>query len=230
MDRTVLVVDSEAIWRDLIHQALQEEVLGVELAGSAAEALEAAKARTPDLLITELDLSDMSGLGLVRSMREEPVLARVLVVVVTRFQHEMDRIVAFEAGVDDYVTKPFFGRELAGRVRAVLRRAGEHDPARGLSRARRQGEVLLDPDARTVTVGDQAVALTPREFELLAALMGESGRVLSRDRLVENVWGNDSAAGHRAVDTHVKAIRRKLGSERRCIETVRGVGYRFTER
>jgi two-component system phosphate regulon response regulator PhoB len=163
-------------------------------------------------------------------LRDEPLLAATPVVVVTRFDREVDRIVAFEAGVDDYVTKPFFARELAGRVRAVLRRSATGDGPHPEARVRRQGEVSLDRDTRLVMVGDRPVRLTPREFDLLAALMEEAGRVLSRDRLVELVWGDDSAAGHRSVDTHVKTIRRKLGEGRRYVETVRGVGYRFTER
>jgi DNA-binding response OmpR family regulator len=181
-------------------------------------------------MVTELDLPDLTGFGLIRLVREAPDLASVPVVVVTRFADEVDRIVAFELGVDDYVTKPFFPRELSGRVRAVLRRAAAPESGPRERRVRRLGEVRLDPDARTVAVGEAPVSLTPREFDLLACLMDEAGRVLSRSRLVERVWGDDSAAGHRSVDTHVKTIRRKLGPGRRHIETVRGVGYRFAER
>jgi DNA-binding response OmpR family regulator len=230
MDRTVLIVDSDATWRGRIQQALREEPFSLVEAVSGADAVEQAKARPPDLLVTELDLRDVTGLGLIRLLREEPVLAATPIVVVTHFDREVDRIVAFEAGVDDYVTKPFFARELAGRIRAVLRRTAQGEGPHTDARLRRQGEVILDPDMRTVTVGDGPVHLTPREFDLLAVLMDDAGRVLSRARLVELVWGDDSAAGHRSVDTHVKTIRKKLRGARRFVETVRGVGYRFTER
>jgi len=230
MNRTVLVVDCDPAARTRVKGALAEESIDVLEAQQAVEGLELARDRPPDLLVTELDLPDVTGLGLIRLLRDEPSLARMAVLVLTRFTNEVDRILAFELGVDDYVTKPFFDRELAGRVRAVLRRAASHGRAASPSRVRRLGEVLLDPDARTVTVGEQPVSLTPREFDLLATLMDEPGRVLSRTRLVDSVWGDDAGTGHRSVDTHVKTIRRKLGPGRRYIETVRGVGYRFSER
>ncbi len=229
MDRTVLIVDSDPQTVAQVTNALATEGVGVAHAEDGTRALESAKGQRPDLVALELDLPDMSGFGLIRLFHEEPVLAEIPIVVVTRYGKEIDRIVAFELGVDDFVTKPFFGRELAGRIRAVLRRAvvADHDP--GESRVRRQGDVTLDPDARTVTVGDDPVSLTPREFDLLSVLMDEAGRVLTRGRLVELVWGGDAAAGRRSVDTHVKTIRRKLGRGRRYLETVRGVGYRFSD-
>lgn len=230
MDANVLIVDRDASWRARVAQALAEEAVAVSQAENGAEALEQAKAAAPDLLLTELDLPDVTGLGLIRTLREEPILAHVPVIVVTRFDREVDRIVAFETGIDDYVTKPFFGRELAGRVRAVLRRSARR-PAAGAETSRPStGGIALDADGRSVRVDGDPVTLTPREFDLLATLMNDAGRVMSRGRLVEHVWGDDTAAGHRSVDTHVKTIRRKLGARRRCIETVRGVGYRFNER
>lgn len=229
MERTTLIVDRDAGWRNRIVQALAEEPLVAREAESAREALELAKAQPPDLLVTELDLPDLTGVGLIRTLHEEPVLASVPVIVVTRFDSEIDRVVAFETGVDDYVTKPFFGRELAVRVRAVLRRSRQRQAPHDDSRLQRHGSVVLDSESRMVRVDDEPISLTPREFDLLATLMGDAGRVLSRSRLVETVWGDDDAAGHRSVDTHVKTIRRKLGNKRRYIETVRGVGYRFAE-
>jgi DNA-binding response OmpR family regulator len=230
MDWTVLIVDSDASWRSRIQLALQEQPIEVLEAEGAADALERVKANTPDLVLTELDLSDVTGLGLVRMLRDEPALAGTPVIVVTRFDREVDRIVAFEAGVDDYVTKPFFARELAGRVRAVLRRADPSEIETTHSRSRRWGELTVDLETRLVTVGDRPVDLTPREFSLLVTLMEEAGHVLSRERLLNTVWGEHAGAGARSVDTHVKTIRRKLGSARHYLETVRGVGYRFSDR
>jgi DNA-binding response OmpR family regulator len=230
MDRNVLIVDDDAASRGRVREALVEQPVEVREADDAARALELARSRPPDLLLTELELPDVTGIGLIRLFREEPSLAGAAVIVVTRFPREVDRIVAFEHGVDDYVTKPFFPRELAGRVRAVLRRAEATERTRPGVRARSWGELSIDPDARVVTVRDRAVSLTPREFDLLSTLMEEAGHVLSRDRLLKTVWGDDSEAGHRSVDTHVKTIRRKLGAARDSIETVRGVGYRFSDR
>lgn len=230
MERTTLIVDRDAGSRSRIQMALAEESVTPLEASCARDALELAKAHPPDLLLTELDLPDLTGLGLIRTLHEEPALAHLPVIVVTHFQEEIDRIVAFETGVDDYVTKPFFDRELAGRVRAVLRRTRRRERPASEARLRQQGSVAIDAEARTVRVGDTPVMLTPREFELLVTLMDDAGRVLSRSRLVKAVWGDDAAAGHRSVDTHVKTIRRKLGSKRRYIETVRGVGYRFNDR
>lgn len=230
MNRTVLVVDRDPGSRHRVIQALAEEPVAVVEAETGQGALDSAKADPPDLLLTELDLPDVTGLGLIRTWLEEPVLAPVPIVVVTRFDREIDRIVAFETGIDDYVTKPFFGRELAGRVRAVLRRAAPRSGASEAPALRRPTGITLDMEGRSVKVDGEAVVLTPREFDLLATLMNDAGRVMSRSRLVELVWGDDAAAGHRSVDTHVKTIRRKLGNLRRSIETVRGVGYRFSER
>ncbi len=229
MDRTALIVDSDRESRRRIIEALAEEPIAVVEAETAARALERARASAPDLLVTELDLPDVSGHGLVRLLHDEKDLAHVPVVIVTRYDSEIDRILAFECGVDDFVPKPFFGRELAGRVRAILRRSTSRSGAEAAA-PKRRGGVVLDVEARSARVDDEPIALTPREFELLETLMGDAGRVLSRGRLVEAVWGDDAAAGHRSVDTHVKAIRRKLGRKRRVIETVRGVGYRFNER
>jgi len=230
MDRNVLIVDGDEASREQVRQALAELPLDLREAGDAAEALELAKAHPPDLVLTALALPDATGLALVRLLREEPMLGGAAVIVVTRFPREADRILAFEHGADDYVTKPFFARELAGRVRAVLRRADSAEATPSAGRARTWGELSIDPEARVVRVKEQPVSLTPREFDLLVALMEEAGHVLSRDRLLKSVWGDGSEAGHRSVDTHVKTIRRKLGSARRYVETVRGVGYRFSDR
>ena len=228
--RRALVVDRDAAWRSRVLEALAEEPVEIEEVENATEAFERAKADPPDLVLSELDLPDVTGPGMIRMLRVEPLLATTPIIVITHFEREVDRIVAFEMGVVDYVIKPFFARELAGRVRAVLRRTGRSEPLGAESRVRRLGGLELDPESRTVSVDDRPVSLTPREFDLLAVLMGDVGRVLSRDRLVEAVWGSDDGTQRRSVDTHVKTIRRKLGRKRSFIETVRGVGYRFSDR
>jgi two-component system phosphate regulon response regulator PhoB len=175
--------------------------------------------------VTELLLPRMTGLGLCRLLREDPALGHLGILVVTGLASEIDRVLAFEAGVDDFMAKPFFARELASRAGAVLRRTAGPD-AIGRAPSLRQA-ALLHPNS--VSVAGRRVELTPREYQLVAALIGESGRVLSRRALIDLVWGAEREQDERVVDAHIKAIRRKLGDAGGFIETVRGVGYRYAE-
>lgn len=177
----------------------------------------------------DLVLPGISGLGLCRLLREDPALAHVGIVMVTDHDTEVDRVLAFEAGVDDFLPRPFYGRELASRVGAVLRRsAPQHGFASGYDPPLR-GLVTLHDATGSVLVGERRLDLTPREFQLLAALMRHAGRVLTRRQLIVRVWGGESGHSDRIVDAHVKSIRRKLAEARDCVETVRGVGYRFSD-
>ncbi len=228
-EKRVLAVDNDTASRAKIAHSLREEAVDFVEARTARHAIAALKEERIDLLTTELHLPDMSGFALCRMIREEPILASVNVMMVTSHVDEMDRILAFEMGVDDFLPKPFYARELAARVRALLRRSTPNGKVVSDSRAKRYGDLALDADGRVVMVRERPVDLTPREFDLLAKLVREGGRVLSRKQLVEEVWGSDAAAGERAVDTHVKTIRRKLGDAKRYVETIRGVGYRFAD-
>ena len=179
------------------------------------------------LVVLDALLQDMSGLALCRSLRESETGRSVVVLLVSRWGDEMDRILAFECGADDFAQDPFFPRELASRVQALLRRGRR--PQRQVSdREMRVGPLRVDPDRALVEVEGRPIPLTGREFELLRLLVQQRGRVVRRSELVGLLLGNPDAASPRLIDTNVKSIRRKLGSAAHLIETVRGVGYRLS--
>jgi DNA-binding response OmpR family regulator len=196
---------------------------------SGAEALEVALREKPDGVVTELVLPEMTGLGLTRCLREDAALRDVGIVMVTEHAAEIDRVLAFECGVDDLVAKPFFGRELASRVQAVLRRSEPDRSARPRHAPAPRGLVTLHPSSGSVLVDGARVDLTQREYHVLSSLLRHAGRVVSRQQLIAEVWGGEADPTDRLVDAHVKAIRRKLGAAKVCVETVRGVGYRFAD-
>lgn len=225
----ILVVDGDAQWRERMAESLTSPLHAVATAASAREALEYAIREKPDVIVTELVLPDVTGLGFCRLLREEPALAHAGIVMVTDHADEIDRILAFEAGVDDFLPKPFYARELASRVGAVLRRSGGPRSLLAEREPLAHSHVSVDAGTGSVLVGERRVDLTPREYHLLAALIRQAGRVLTRRQLIGAVWGSDSAHSDRVVDAHMKSIRRKLGEAKDCVETVRGVGYRFSE-
>ncbi|HTF36173.1 MAG TPA: response regulator transcription factor [Myxococcota bacterium] len=223
-------MDPEPSSVEATRRALEAAGLEVQTAASSRDALALLQREVPDLLVLEMLLPDLSGLGLCRTIREEPRLARLPIVMLTSANAEMDRVVAFEVGVDDFVSKPFHPRELALRVQAILRRTLRsvlHGDPPSLLRFR---GLSLDPQQRSAYVESKPVALTAKEFDVLATLMRHAGRVLGREQILEEVWGEQSGKTVRVVDTHVKWIRRKLGAASDSIETLRGVGYRFSDR
>jgi two-component system phosphate regulon response regulator PhoB len=197
--------------------------------GEGLEALAVAKREATDLLVTELLLPDVTGLGLCRLLREDPTLDHLGILMVATNASEIDRILAFECGVDDFLAKPFFARELLSRATAILRRSAPGRETTNRIVSAYQPAIALHPNAGSVLVAGARLDLTPREFQLLSALMREAGRVVSRLQLIQLVWGSDSQQAERVVDAHIKAIRRKLGGAGDCVETVRGVGYRYAE-
>jgi len=226
----ILVVDGDPPWRERIAASLAGPKLEVVAVASAREALEYASREKPDLIVLELVLPDVSGLGVCRLLRENPALSHTGIVMVTDHASEIDRVLAFEAGVDDFLSKPFYARELASRIGAVLRRSRGSRLGRSLEyEANSQAFVEVHAADGSVLLGDRRIDLTPREYKLLAALIGQAGRVVTRRQLIALVWGADSAHSDRVVDAHVKSIRRKLGEAKDCVVTVRGVGYRFAE-
>lgn len=221
-------MDPDGGARQALTDCLERAGHRVRAAAGGTEALRLALEDAPEFVITELALPDVSGLGLCRSLREDPSFVRVPILMLSSSSAEMDRVVAFEVGVDDFVTKPFHPRELALRVAAILRRARKSaTPPAG--EVLRHGRLVVDLGQHHVQVDDRPVALTAREFDILARMMQSAGRVLSRRQLLEEVWGSRSGKTPRVVDTHVKWIRRKLGTAGDYIETLRGVGYRFTD-
>lgn len=222
----VLIVHGDAQVRREMRECLSEPGIVCREAASGAECLRVAERDPPDLLLLDLYLPDQSGLGVCRLIRETPRLERVPIMVVTAQASEIDRVLAFESGADDFLPRPFYAPELRARVDAVIR-GFRSRPERlpGLSR----GLVQLDARAGRVSVAGVRVDLTQKEFELLAQLVSHAGRVVRRKQLIEQLWGEGDPPSDRAIDAHIKSIRRKLGLASRCIETVRGVGYRFAE-
>jgi DNA-binding response OmpR family regulator len=225
----VLVVEDEQDIAGLVRHTLERSGdMQVDIAASGDQALKAAAEQPPDLILLDLNLPVLGGLEVCRLLRSRPATARVPIIMLTARTGESDRVTGLDAGADDYITKPFSLRELAARVRAVLRRGRSDDPP-AAPLVYRGAHLVADFDAVSVAVDGAAVRLTRREFELLRHLVENRGRVLSRDRLLERVWGYDRLIETRSVDVHVGRLRAKLGTVGKQIETVVGLGYRFVE-
>jgi two-component system, OmpR family, alkaline phosphatase synthesis response regulator PhoP len=225
----VLIVEDEQDIAGLIKHTLERGGdTRADVVSSGDAALKAVLDQPPDLIILDLNLPVIGGLEVCRILRARPGTARVPIIMLTAKTSESDRVNGLDVGADDYVTKPFSLRELAARVRAVLRRGKSDDATQGAAVYR--GKFLVaDFEAVAVSVEGQSVRLTRREFELLKYLVENRNRVLSRDRLLERVWGYDRFIETRSVDVHVGRLRGKLGPVGRQIETVVGLGYRFVE-
>ena len=225
MASRVLIVEDERDIRDLVVLHLQRDGYEVTSAASGEEALAQVRQSPPDLVVLDLMLPAMSGLEVCRRLRQEPATATLPILMLTAKADEVDRVVGLELGADDYVVKPFSPKELLARVRAVLRRSR---PAPGAAPIA-VGGLTIDPGTHRVLVAGEALPLTPKEFDLLRALVDARGRVLSREFLLDRVWGY-SRAGEiesRTVDEHVRRLRVTLGAEGRRIITVKSVGYRL---
>jgi len=223
----ILAVDDEPDLLELVRMGLEATGYEVETAETGARALEKLRASPPDLLLLDLMLPDLSGTELCKRIRADARLSELPVIMLTAKGEEVDRVVGFELGADDYVTKPFSPRELALRVRAVLNRR-RIDPAPTPALLRRD-PLRVDPERHRCWVEDAEVTLTAKEFQLLVSLMRRPGRVYTRDQLLDDVWGSDITVTSRTIDTHLKRLREKLGPAGALVETVRGVGYRFSD-
>jgi DNA-binding response OmpR family regulator len=222
----ILLVDDEPAIRESLAFALRRDGFDVSEAATLREARPLAEGS--DLVILDLVLPDGNGLDFLRSLRSR---SDVPVIVLTSRDEETDRVVGLEIGADDYVLKPFSPREVAARVRAVLRRAAKGTQPEE-EKPLRSGVLSLDPRTRKAAVREQELALSRTEFNLLALLLRNPGRVFERSQILDAVWGSDVVVGDRTVDVHVKALRRKLeeaGGDARVLETVRGVGYRLRD-
>ncbi len=222
----ILVVDDEPNIVELATLYLENEGYEVQPAFDGEEALRIFRERHPALIILDIMLPLVDGWEVCRRVRAE---SDVPIIILTAREAEVDKVVGLELGADDYLTKPFSPRELTARVKAVLRRYVR--PAAESAEIVRSGELSVDPARRSVTLAGADVQLTAKEFDLLAVLAASPGIVLSREKLMEKVWGYDYYGDTRTVDVHVRHIREKLGDSTefpRFIETVRGVGYRFS--
>jgi DNA-binding response OmpR family regulator len=225
--RMVLLVEDEETITAPLTEALGREGFRTETAASLADGRELARATRPDLVLLDVMLPDGSGFELLRELRSDS--AKVPVIMLTARGDETDRVLGLELGADDYVVKPFSARELVARIRAVLRRVSAAG-APALPSRLQIGAVDLDASARTATLDGEPLELTRKEFDLLALLMAQAGTVVSRERLIDEVWDVNWFGSTKTLDVHVSGLRKKLGddpSDPRYLHTVRGVGFRF---
>jgi DNA-binding response OmpR family regulator len=225
MTGRVLIVEDEPDIRDLLAYHLEREGYQVSACRSGADALRRVRSSSPDLVLLDLMLPEMNGLEVCRRLRGDQTTSALPIVMLTARDEEVDRILGLELGADDYIVKPFSPKEVVARVRAVLRRSRVVAPSAPVV----VGKLVVDVARHTVRADGLPVALTPKEFDLLRALAEAHGRVLSREFLLDRVWGY-AAAGEiesRTVDVHVRRLRVKLGEEGRRIVTVKSVGYRL---
>ena len=226
MAKTVLVIDDEPELAKLVDYNLTKAGYLVLTARDGEAGLAAVRKHAPDLVVLDVMMPGLDGWEVCKRLRQEPSTAATPVLMLTAKAEEADRVLGLELGADDYLVKPFSVRELAARVKALLRRADSSGPAPELLKA---GKIQIDVGRRTVHAAGKDVVLTTTEFEILRALALARGRVITREDLISKARGDDATVIDRTVDVHVAALRRKLGKQGELIETVRGVGYRLKE-
>ncbi|TVR02944.1 MAG: response regulator [Deltaproteobacteria bacterium] len=231
MTESVLIVDDEPDLLEMVEFNLEKAGFRVLTAANGADAMELARAELPSLILLDLMLPDVQGTEVCRTLKSDARTRDIPIIMVTARGEEIDRVVGFELGAEDYVVKPFSPRELVLRVKAMLKRMARpsvEEPAKDA--VLHFGDIKVDQGRHRVWVGEEEVQLTALEFRLLSTFIRRRGRVQSRERLLDDVWGIDVEVTTRTVDTHVKRLREKLLGAGQYIETVRGVGYRFSER
>lgn len=226
MKHRILIADDEEDVLNLVAMSLGGAGFNVSKTEDGPSAIAAARAESPALIVLDLMMPGMTGLEVCKTLKNDSRTTEIPIILLTAKNSEVDRILAFELGADDYVTKPFSPRELVLRVQAILRRRIKPGSDETLLRA---GDIRIDLDRHQVYVGSGEVELTAMEFKLLAALMERRGRVQSRDALLGSVWGIDREIEPRTVDTHLRRLREKLGRAGEQIHTVRGFGYRLDD-
>ncbi len=224
---SILVIEDEKDILDLVEYHLKQSGFQVLTAADGESGLELAIKKRPNLIILDLMLPAMDGKDVCRALKSNPATQSIPVLMLTAKAEELDRVVGFELGADDYVTKPFSPRELILRIKAILRRkAQDMDVAKSI----RIGDLLIDVDRHQVSIKEKPISLTSTEFKLLLDLASKRGRVQTRQSLLDRVWGYTCEGYERTVDTHIRRLREKLGDMADYIETLRGVGYRFREK
>lgn len=226
MNTKILIIEDKSDVADIIAASLKSSGNKVLTAVDGETGLAKARAIIPDLVILDLMLPKLNGMEVCKLLKQTPVTAAIPIIMLTAKSDEIDRVLGFELGADDYVTKPFSPRELSLRVRALLRR---RLPEAGKPEYFKNGELTLDLDRHEVKIGAERLVLSATEFKLLSILMARKGRVLSRERLLNEVWGYETDIATRTVDTHIRRLRKKMTDPNIYIETMRGVGYRMPE-
>ena len=224
MAKKIFIVEDEPDIREALSYNFNKEGFETLEFSNGEKCLEAIKTNKPDILILDIMLPGISGLDVCRAVRNDNSLSNISIILLTAKGEEIDRIVGFELGADDYVTKPFSVRELILRVKVILKKQKELHNTGGVIQI---GPITINHDAHEVRIDNEEIILTALEFKLLDHLLRRKGRVQTRDQLLGDVWGYSSEVTTRTVDTHIKRLREKLGTTGDFIQTIRGVGYRF---
>ena len=226
MSHKILIIEDEPDIRKTLEYNISREGYKVVCASSLSKGKEHINSSDFSLILLDLMLPDGSGLNLCREIKSDKDKSSTPIIILTAKDDEVDKVVGFELGADDYVTKPFSVRELILRIKAVLKRGSEKKET--LEVQRQFGELIMDIDSHEVFVNNEQIILTALEFRLLRQLVDRRGRVQSRDQLLSDVWGYSSEVTTRTVDTHIKRLREKLGTMGKYVQTIRGVGYKFS--
>ena len=225
--KPILIIEDEKDIIDLVAYHFRQAGFSVSSALDGPSGLELAKKERPSVILLDLMLPGMDGKDVCRALKSNPLTQSIPILMLTAKTEEVDRVIGFELGADDYVTKPFSPRELVLRVKAILRRK---EVGQESGKIIQIGDLLVDIDRHYVSVKKSSIPLTSTEFKLLVELASNRGRVQTRERLLDKVWGYTYEGYARTVDTHIRRLREKLGSSGDYIETIRGVGYRFREK
>ena len=226
MSQKILIIEDEPDIRKTLEYNISREGYHVVSASSLLEAKSQIESDSFSLILLDLMLPDGSGLDLCRDIKSDKEKSSIPIIILTAKDDEVDKVVGFELGADDYVTKPFSVRELILRMKAVLKRGEKKSD--NVEVQRQFGQLSIDTESHEVFVDNNEITLTALEFKLLCQLVDRRGRVQSRDQLLSDVWGYSAEVTTRTVDTHIKRLREKLGSMGKYVQTIRGVGYKFT--
>jgi len=228
-EHNILVVDDEKHILELLKFNLANAGFNVITATNGEQALKTSKDTVPDLILLDIMLPGIDGFETCKKLKSQPQTATVPIIMITAKNEEVEKIIGFELGADDYITKPFSIRELIARVKALLRRTKTNVEENMKQQKIKAGDLVMDTSTHEVMQGDKKIELTLKEFEMLKLLIKGGGKVLTRDFLLDSIWGYDYYGETRTVDVHIRHLRQKLGDEStsRYIETIRGIGYKF---
>lgn len=221
----IYILEDDAGIRKLVVYTLNSQGMKAEGFERPSQFWRAMEEKRPDLLLLDIMLPEEDGMEVLRKLRAEPRTAKLPVLMLTAKSAEYDKVLGLDEGADDYITKPFGMMELMARIRTALRHAGRGE---GEEPHYRVGTLFVDPGAHIVKDGEREVTLTLKEFQMLCLLLRRQGTVLTRDQLLNTIWGYDFDGASRTVDVHIRTLRQKLGESGECIETVRGVGYKIS--